>query len=195
LGAFLQTSTVYVRPGGLNPRGHWLAHPDNHTSATFARLVDSLKQVCRTAESEGVTLAIEGHVLSALDSPRRIRDLLDAVGSPALKFNTDPVNFIGSVADAHDTRAVLNELFDLLGTDTVAAHAKDVGLGDTLVLHIDEVLLGTGNLDYALFLRRFEQVCPNGYILIEHLPDEKVLQARAALLAKAAQANIKIIDA
>jgi len=177
----------------MNPRGHWWPHPDNHTAATFDRLVDSLKQVCRIAEVDGVTLAIEGHVLSPLDSARRVRDLFDAVASPALRFNVDPVNFIGSVADAHDTRRVLNELFDFLGTDTVAAHAKDVGLGETLVLHIDEVPLGTGNLDYDLFLRRFEQACPTGYILIEHLPDEEIPLARVALLAAAKHAGVKII--
>jgi len=192
LGGLLQSPSVYVRPGGLNPHGHWLAHPDNHTPATFDRLVGSLKQVCRIAEAEGVTLAIEGHVLSPLDSARRVRDLFDAVASRALKFNVDPVNFIGSVADVHDTRPVLNDLFDLLGADTVAAHAKDVTLGETLVLHIDEVLLGTGTLDYPLFLRRFEQCGPDGYMLIEHLPDEKIPLARAALLAAAEQAGVNV---
>jgi len=193
LGGMLKTPTVYVRPGGLNPRGHWWPHPENHTLATFDRLVDSLKQVCHVAEAEGVILAIEGHVLSPLDSARKVRKLLDAVGSPTLKFNVDPANFIGSVADTHDTRRVLTDLFDLLGDDTVAAHAKDVALGETLVLHIDEVLLGSGTLDYPLFLRRFEHFCPDGYILIEHLPDEKVPLARAALVAVSERAGIPLV--
>jgi sugar phosphate isomerase/epimerase len=193
LGGMLETPTVYVRPGGLNPRGHWWAHPENHTPATFDRLVDSLKQVCAAAEAEGVILAIEGHVLSPLDSPRRVRDLLDAVGSSALKFNIDPANFIGMVKDVHDTRKVLNELFDLLGSDTVAAHAKDVAIGEAMVLHIDEVLLGTGTLDYPLFLRRFEHYCPDGYILIEHLSDEKVPLARAALVAVSERAGVPLV--
>jgi sugar phosphate isomerase/epimerase len=193
LGRLLHAPSVYVRPGGLNTRGHWWAHPENHTPATFDCLVDSLKQACRLAELEGVTLVIEGHVLSALDTPRRVRDLLDAVGSPALEFNIDPVNFIGTVRDAHDTRRVLNELFDLLGPDTVAAHAKDVAIGEAMVLHIDEVLLGTGTLDYTLFLSRFEQCCPQGYILIEHLPDEKVLLARTALVGLAERNGVDLI--
>lgn len=193
LGGMFRTPSVYVRPGGLNPRGHWWAHPENHTAATFDRLVDSLKQVCRIAEAEGVTLAIEGHVLSPLDSARRVRDLLDAVGSSALKFNIDPANFIGTVKDVHDTRQILNGLFDLLGADTVAAHAKDVALGEAIVLHIDEVLLGTGTLDYSLFLSRFEQCCPEGYILIEHLPDDKISLARAALVTLAERTGVPLL--
>src|SRR5512142_885764 len=51
LGGFLNTPTVYVRPGGLNPRGHWWPHPENHSPATFDRLVDSLKQVSSLAEA------------------------------------------------------------------------------------------------------------------------------------------------
>jgi sugar phosphate isomerase/epimerase len=186
----LDADTVYVRPGGLNPKGHWLAHPGNHTPETFERLIDSLGQVCAAAQDEGVTLAIEGHVLSPLDSAQRVVELLDAVASPALKFNVDPVNFIGTVRDVHDTRRVLNELYDLLGAETVAAHAKDCRLGDALVVHIEEVVPGDGTLDLGLFLRRFAACCPSGYVLIEHLPDEKVPAARKAVCRAAEQAGL-----
>ncbi|MBE0698150.1 MAG: sugar phosphate isomerase/epimerase, partial [Anaerolineaceae bacterium] len=104
LGRVLDAASVYVRPGSLNPRGAWYPHPLNHTPETFERLVDSLKQACAAAADEGVILGLEGHVLSPLDTPRRMRDVLDAVGSPALKVNLDPVNFIGTVRDVHDTR-------------------------------------------------------------------------------------------
>ncbi len=61
--------TTYVRPGGLNPNGHWYPHPENHSPRTFERLVDSLRQGAVVAEGEGMLLAIEGHVLSVLDTP------------------------------------------------------------------------------------------------------------------------------
>ncbi len=185
--------TTYVRPGGLNPNGHWYAHHENHSPRTFERLVASLKQAAVVAEGEGMILAIEGHVLSILDTPQRVRDLLDAVASPALKFNTDPVNFYGTVRDVHDTRPILNQLFDLLGADTVVGHAKDLALQDSLVVHIQEVVIGSGNLDYDLFLKRFQAFCPDAYLLIEHLPDEKVPLARQALLQKAREAGVELI--
>ena len=192
LGAQVFAPTVYVRPGSLNPRSHWGPHPANHTPETFTRLVDSLRQVCAVAEHEGVLLAIEGHVLSPLDTPYKVRELLDVVGSPALKFNTDPVNFIRSLPDVYDTRPILNELYHLLGKETLVAHAKDVSVGDPLVLHIDEVLLGTGCLDYKLFLRQFQACASAGWIEIEHLPDEKVPMARQALLRKAEEAGVPL---
>jgi sugar phosphate isomerase/epimerase len=192
IGRRLDACTVYVRPGSLNPRGAWYAHPGNHTQATFDHLVDSLRQVAATAQAEGMILAIEGHVLSLLDSARKVRDLLDAVGSPALKFNVDAVNFIGSVMDVFDTTRVINDLFDLLGKDTVAAHVKDCALEDELVLHIKEVVMGTGTMDQGLILRRMAAACPDGYCLVEHLPDHLVPQARIAFLAAADRADIKL---
>ena len=189
-GAYLEARSVYMRPGSLNPNGHWWAHPDNHSAETFDRLVDSVRQVCRVAESEGVKVAIEGHVLTALDTPSRVRDLLDAVASPALKFNLDPVNFIGTVRDVHDTSHMINVLFDLLGEDTIAAHAKDCRLAEDFVMQIHEVLIGTGTLDYRLFLRRFMDVCPDGDFIIEHLPEEKIPQAREAVCSVAESLDI-----
>jgi sugar phosphate isomerase/epimerase len=192
IGRQVNAHTVYVRPGSLNPKGHWWPHPNNHTSATFARLVDSLRHVCKVAETEGMTLAIEGHVLSSLDTPQRVHDLFDAVGSTNLKFNLDPVNFIGTVRDAHDTTRVLNALFDTLGTDIVVGHAKDCALADAFVVRIDEVSPCTGTMNYELFLQRFEQYCPAGYMLVEHLPDDKIPAARAAIVQVAARVGVPL---
>lgn len=189
-GRLLDAATVYVRPGSLNPRGHWWPHPGNHRPETFDCLIASLREVSAVAAAEGVILAIEGHVLSPLDSAARVAELLAAVASPALKFNTDPVNFVGTVRDAHDPRRVVNELFDTLGPATVAGHVKDCRLGDALVVHIEEVVPGDGTLDLGLFLRRFQACCPGGYLLIEHLPDEKIPRARSAVCRVAGEAGL-----
>ena len=76
---WLGAGNLYLRPGSVNPRGSWYPHPDNAKPETFQVLVDSVRQVCDAAEQEGVLLAVEGHALSILDTPERIRDLIDAV--------------------------------------------------------------------------------------------------------------------
>ena len=192
IGRLLDADTVYVRPGSLNPGGHWFPHPGNHSEATFDRLVDSLRQAAAEAVVEGMTLAIEGHVLSPLDTPRRVLDLLHAVGSPALKFNLDAVNFIGTVKDVHDTTRVINELFDLLGSSIAAAHMKDCALDNELVVHIGEVVIGAGTMDQGLILRRLKASCPRAWCIIEHLPDELVPRARDSLRAAALGAGVTL---
>jgi sugar phosphate isomerase/epimerase len=189
-GAYLKAHTVYVRPGSLNPNGPWWSHPGNYVVETFDRLVDSVRQICRFAESEGAKVAIEGHVQTTLDTPARVRDLFDAVASPALKFNVDPVNFMGTVHEVQDTSRTITLLFDLMGRDTIAAHAKDCSLAEAFVMQIQEVVLGTGTMNYELFLRRFAETCPDNDFIIEHLPEEKVPQARDNLLRVAERLNI-----
>jgi sugar phosphate isomerase/epimerase len=104
----------------------------------------------------------------------------------------DPVNFIGTVADVYDTTAVVNALFDLLGADTVALHAKDCALADALVVHIDEVIPGEGTMDYELLLTRFAEDCPDGYVLIEHLTQKHVPAAQAAILEVAQRLELSL---
>lgn len=191
-GRQLDTRFVYVRPGSINPNGHWWPHPDNHLPQTFDRLVASLKQVCAVAEAEGVRVGVEGHVVSTLDKPQRVRDLIDAVGSAALGFCMDPVNFTGTVQDVYNTARILNELYDLLGKDMLAAHVKDCALLDAHVVHIVEVIPCTGRMNYEVFMRRWVECCPQGYFLIEHLPDDKVVIAREAVGQKAKQFGIPL---
>lgn len=193
--ARLQGDNLYVRPGSMNPDGDWRPHPENHDPATLDRLVDSLRQVAHSAEDAGVVLAIEGHTVSPLDTAATLRTVLDRVGSPALKFNLDPVNFVSCVQDVYHSRRVVDELFDRLGGVCWALHAKDMALDNGLVVHISEVVMGRGHMDLAYMLQRFQAARPDGYVIVEHLPDELIPEARDALLAAAASAGIAWDDA
>ena len=106
---------LLVRSGSVNLGGNYYPHRENHTPATAERLIDSLRQVSAAAEAEGVTLGLECHVITTLESPQKVRQIIDAVGSPALRYNADPVNFVSSFADAYDTPAVLRRVFEHLG--------------------------------------------------------------------------------
>jgi sugar phosphate isomerase/epimerase len=180
---------LYLRPTSMAP-GSWSTHRDNHLPETRDRLVESLRAITAAAESEGVILAMEGHVVSPLDTPEHTREVFDAVASPALRFNMDPVNYIPTVVDAYRSTGLLERLFSLMGQFAVAAHAKDVTVEDRHVVHLSEVAPGRGYLDHHTFLRRFEAHCPDGYFIIEHLPAELVPEARAHLGKVAAELGI-----
>jgi sugar phosphate isomerase/epimerase len=188
--ARLQGDNVYVRPGSMNPGGHWWPHPANHHPATLDRLVDSLRQICDTAEQEGVIVTVEGHTVSPLNTAATVRAVIDRVGSPALKFNVDPVNFVSNVQDVYHSRRVLDDLFDTLGDVAWAVHAKDMAVEDRHVVHISEVVMGRGHMDLGYMLQRFQAVRPEGYVIVEHLPDNLIPEARDALLAAGAAAGI-----
>jgi sugar phosphate isomerase/epimerase len=187
---WLGATNLLVRPGSLNPRGQWWPHPRNAHPETVERLISVLKAVVPAAEDEGIVLALEGHVVSPLSSPEIVRDVIESVGSPAVRFNADPVNYVGCLADAWNSTVFLNRFFDVVGRYAVVGHAKDVMVEDRHVVHLSECVMGTGLLDLDTFVRRFDAACPDGFALVEHLPDDLVPQAKAALDAAAARAGI-----
>ena len=177
----LGADNLYIRPGSMSSAGDWYAHPLNRHPSTYERLVDSLKQISAAAETEGILLAIEGHVLSPLYNAEVIKTTIQDVGSDTLRFNMDPVNFIGDIPESFDTTSAINKLFDLLGEYTICGHAKDFFIQDKLVVHLEETIIGEGILDQHAFVKRFEESCPYGYILIEHLPDKDIPTAKSAI--------------
>lgn len=186
----LDAATLYVRPGSVNPAGSWTPHPENQRLATLERLMQGLREVCKAAEEEGTILALEGAAVSPLATAETVRDVIDAVGSPALRFNVDPVNFVRGLDDVYQTTSLVNRLFDVCGRSIVAAHAKDVRYENALTVRLAECLLGEGLMDQVTFLRRFEETCADGYVLIEHLPDAQIPAAKAALDRAAAAAGV-----
>ena len=95
-------------------------------------------------------------------------------------FNQDPVNFVGSLEDAYDMPRFLGELFELLGSRTVGAHAKDFKVVDQLMVRFEEAEIGSGLLDHEIFLREMQRVRPTAHVLIEHLPPDRYADAAAA---------------
>jgi len=177
LTAQLGSPNTYLRPGSINPRGPWLPHPENRSPEVFDRLVDSSRQFCKAVEEAGVKVSVEGGVVSPLYSARRVRDFIDAVGSPALGFNQDPVNFVSGLEDAYDTTTFLQPFFDLLGDVTLGAHAKDFKVVDQLLIHFEEEEIGSGLMDHVTFLQNMQKACPKGHVLIEHLPPDRFADA------------------
>lgn len=186
----LRAETLYIRPGGLNPVGPWYPHPDHHQDQAFDRAVESIAAIAEAAEAEGISLAVEGHVLSVLDRPERIADLLRRIPTQALGFNLDPVNFIGSIWEAWDPTPVYARLLAASRGRIRAAHWKDYTLEDRLVLHIEEVQLGQGVIDHAGWLTALNEIAPHAWVLIEHLPPELIPEAKRVLDAAMAEAGL-----
>lgn len=192
VAADLEADMVMTGPGSLNPRGPWWPHPENHTLATEDKLVQSLKEAVSACEVHGVPIALECHVTSTLDSPERVRRVIERVGSPWIKVNLDPVNFVRDLPTLFNTAGLLTELFDALGPYILAAHVKDVYVEDRHVIHISETVPGDGVLDFDTFFQRFEALLPDGYAIIEHLSESQVPQAIAFVTCKLAALGIPI---
>jgi sugar phosphate isomerase/epimerase len=83
--------------GSYHPTHHYGPHPRNHTQEARERIVQFLRPAARRAEEHGVLLVLECHLLTALDTPAHIREVVDGVGSSSVRVNFDPVNLLSSV--------------------------------------------------------------------------------------------------
>lgn len=190
-GRLLGAHNTYVRPGSLSPEGAWRPHPGNNHLRTIERLVAALREVVKAGEDEGVPYAIEGAAVSPLDTPERVRDVLEAVDSPMLGFNADPVNFVRGLDDLYENAAVTSKLFDLCGRWAICAHVKDITYVSQLTVRLEEVPLGEGMFDQVTFAGRFQRSCPEGYVMLEHLSDDQYPAAKRNLDRVLAEAGIR----
>lgn len=170
LAAKLGVPESGVRPTSLNPRGDYWPDGRNYLPETEDRLVRSLCEILETAEDLGITVVLETHVTTTLDTPERILKVIERTGSKRLKLNLDPCNFVGDLKTAFNLAPMLNHLFDVLGGYIATVHLKDFYFEDRLVVHIAETVIGTGLMDFETILPRVQQAKPDGYVVIEHLP-------------------------
>jgi sugar phosphate isomerase/epimerase len=178
--------------GSHNPRGIFWPHPDNHTAATQARLVESLREAARIVEDNGIAIGLEPHVMTTLDSAERIRDILDAVGSPSIRVNLDPVNLVPDLPTLWASTELVEHVLDVLAPYAITGHVKDAYAEDRLVVHVSETFPGDGCFDIRTYLRRFEEALPDAYMFIEHLPEELVPRAKLHVDSVLAELSIEV---
>lgn len=136
--------TVFVLPGVVNPgqsRREALAH-----SAA------SLKALLPIAQEAGVTLTIEAHVHSYLESPALVLELLERV--PGLKLTLDYAHFV-----------CLGWRQDEI--DVLAPHAAHVHLRQTKIGEL-QTKLDKGTINFAAQLGTLRDAGYDGYLSLEY---------------------------
>jgi sugar phosphate isomerase/epimerase len=137
-----------------------------------------------TAGDYNVNIILEIHITTVLNSPLRIKRIIERSESDQVKLNLDPANFIGDLTAAFNPTPVINELFDILGPFTDTVHVKDFYLEDRFILHISETIPGEGMMDLDTIMHRTQALSPDMYAIIEHLPLSQVPQAKRNLTQK-----------
>ena len=174
--------------------------PGMWTEATWERCLDSVARLAEQAESAGMDVAAHPHAMAPLCSVERYREMLDRVGSPRLKVLIDIVNLTWPQR-VFDTTALVDEVFDELGGDIVALHAKDViisggsgvsaakGLG---VIHVDEAVPGTGYMDFDAIVRRLDMLEHDVTVHVEHFEYEDTLEGQRHIRRTAESAGVAV---
>ncbi|GAJ00633.1 unnamed protein product, partial [marine sediment metagenome] len=183
---------VTTHAGNCSPESAIAPHKDNWTWETWKHVVDGMKQILRDTAGMKVELGIEAVNMTCMNNPRAHLQLIEDVGDPRIKVLLDPVNMI-SLRNYFRTTELINECFDLLGENIIAAHAKDTyTLPDRMSVYITEVAPGRGLLDYETYLVKLSRLSYPRTLLIEHIPDDQYSEAKKFIENIAANVRVKI---
>jgi len=163
------TSLVSLCTGTRDPSNMWRRHPDNNKPEAWTDLVSTLKTLLSVAERNKVTLGVEPERANVINSSQKTRRLLDELESDYLKVIIDGANLFDS-SECADMQAVLEQTFELIGTDIVLAHAKDL-MKDS---GSEFQAAGTGELDWATYFRLLKSNRYDGPLILHNLKESQV---------------------
>lgn len=170
------------------------AHPANWSDRAMGRLVDSCAEAAETALEAGTRFCVEPWVITTLNTPQRVGELLTRVDSRGFGILFDPVNLM-SLDTYFDNQRVIEECFQRAGDAIFLVHAKDTRLVESsFTYHMAEVPPGEGILDYRTLLRCMEKLSDvDTPLLIEHLSDySQIGRARDHIRRVAAEEGVLI---
>lgn len=171
-------SLVATETGSYNPDMSY--HPDNHGDKALETVIGIFRDLVGEAERHGVMVGLEGLYNYTVSTPKRIKEVLDAVGSSNLQVVFDPVNLL-NCDNYRNANEIIKESFELFGDRIMVIHAKDFIVdGNT----IRTVPLGQGLLDYDYLLDVALAQKPSIDIIIEDLRGDDLSLSRDFLKAK-----------
>lgn len=174
---------------------HWYGPAAaNFGQAFFDKAVEVGQKVIDAVQPKKTRMSFEIMPYSFLDGAEGYLEYLKALDRDAAAVHFDPANCIHSPRLFFDNAAFLARQFDLLKDRIVSIHLKDLFLHpDPPNVHLEEVPIGTGGLDYVSLLKVLSQLPENVPVMLEHLPDEPTYkQAAAAVRAFATQAGVRL---
>ncbi len=160
----LGTTVVTLCTGSRHPDDMWKKHPGNDTPEAWADLLLQMEDALRVAEESGVTLGVEPEIGNTINSVHKARKLLDEVRSARLEIVMDGANIFQS-GQLAGMRKVLEEAFELLGSDLVLAHAKDLDRDG----EAGHLAAGRGRLDYPYYMELLMKSGFDGAIILHAL--------------------------
>jgi sugar phosphate isomerase/epimerase len=162
--------------------------PENLSGETFDMIVQTTREIIDSVKPVRTFYTLETMPWAIPDSPDSYLDLIKAIDRKKLAVHLDPVNMINSPRRYYNNGAFIKECFEKLGPYIKNCHAKDILLDSRLTVHLDEVLLGTGGLDYRVFLAELSKL-RDVPLMLEHLKTNEEYDQAAKNVRKIGELN------
>ncbi len=175
--------------GSAAPGTDYAPHPLNMGAEAFDATVETARLILDRVKPKRARFALEMMQYALPDSVDCYAALIKAIDRPAFAAHLDPVNLIMTPRVYFENGALIRECFEKLGAHIVSCHAKDILLHHQAALHLDEVMIGDGVLDYATYLTELDRL-DDVPLMLEHLEGAEYATARDRLVAMGQEAGV-----
>ncbi|TCT15462.1 sugar phosphate isomerase/epimerase [Natranaerovirga pectinivora] len=165
-------SIVGTETGSLN--GDYSYNDNNGGEEAFERFMDTLKILNAEAEKFGVIVAIEIVKKHIINTPQRMKRVLDTINSNNVQVIFDAVNLLDA-ENYQEQDELIKESFELFGDRIIIIHAKDFVIENN---DIKVVPPGQGLLNYALLMKLVKERKPYIDVLIENCKEEYMVSSK-----------------
>ena len=181
--------------GTAGTAGWDAADPSNFTTETYARIVDSIREILDSVHPKTAFYCLEPMPWMIPDSPDVYLELIRDVDRPQFAAHMDFVNMINSPRRFLDAEGFIDECFRKLAPYIKSTHLKDSRLHPTrLTTILEECSPGEGELSFEAVLVIMNRYLPaDAPVLLEHMQTfEEYAAAYDAVSAAAQRAGIEI---
>jgi sugar phosphate isomerase/epimerase len=156
----------------------------------FDASVEAVRYLLDTVKPKRAKFALEMMQYSLPDSPDSYLDLIKAVDRPMFGAHFDPVNLVMTPRVYWNNAVLIRECFTKLGQYVVSCHAKDIILHHQAALHLDEIIIGQGVIDYRTYLTELAKLPREVPLMLEHLTGDEYATARDVVFAAGDAAGV-----
>lgn len=144
-----------------------------HSEEAYQYLLKSIKELAEEGERYNVNVAVEGVHCFVINTPEKLKRLIDDINLPNVRAIFDPVNYI--TPDNYTNQdEIIKTAFSLLSDRLCAIHAKDFVMEKG---EMKQVLPGEGELNWRLILEKMKEYNVDVPIICEGYTDREAQKA------------------
>lgn len=171
---------------GTKSTTHWCGPcKEGYSEEFFQEAVAVVQRVIDAVQPVHTKLSFEMMPFYFLDGPEAYLHFLEAVNRPAAGVHLDICNTMNHPGRFFQNAEFIRHTFALLKDHIVTLHLKDIALRDKeMTAMFEEVLIGTGGIDYPVLLAEIAKLPKDIPAMLEHLETEEEYDRAAAAVRR-----------
>lgn len=165
------------------PGERWdFCYAENYSEALYAKNVEFVQYLLDTVKPKNTCYTLEPMPWMLPDSAEQYIQFLKDVNREGCKVHMDIWNMVRNPYIYTHMEEHVRSAFELLGSDIVSCHIKDIRMRPGSTVVIEEVPIGTGAAPLGVYLDEISKLQPDMPVLIEHLAKQEEYDQALAYL-------------